>query len=77
MKLKWPHLFTLKDEEPFAFAGIWEPPEDDTPGTFGILTTAPIALVAPIHNRMPGVLTVGTMPRWLGSDPLRVDHPPG
>ncbi len=69
-KVKWPHLFTLKHEEPFAFAGIWEPPEDDTPGTFGILTTAPNALVSPIHNRMPVILTGETMPRWLGRAPL-------
>ncbi len=40
-KLKLPHLFTLRDEEPFAFAGIWEPPEDETPATFAILTTTP------------------------------------
>jgi putative SOS response-associated peptidase YedK len=69
-KLKWPHLFTMKDEEPFAFAGIWEPPEGDTPATFGILTTAPNALVAPIHNRMPVILSVETMARWIGSEPL-------
>jgi len=28
-KLKLPHLFSLRDEEPFAFAGIWEPPDDE------------------------------------------------
>ena len=73
-KLKLPHLFTLKNEEPFSFAGIWEPPEDDTPGTFGILTTAPNDLVAPIHNRMPVILTADSMPRWLGSEPLPEDE---
>jgi len=69
-KLKLPHLFTLKDEEPFAFAGIWEPAEGNTPETYGILTTAPNELVSPIHNRMPVILTPETMPRWLGSEPL-------
>jgi putative SOS response-associated peptidase YedK len=69
-KLKWPYLFTLKDEAPFAFAGIWEPPEGDTPGTFGILTTTPNALVAPIHNRMPVILTGRTMARWIGCESL-------
>ena len=73
-KLKLPHLFTLKNEEPFSFAGIWEPPEDGTPGTFGILTTAPNELVAPIHNRMPVILTADAMPRWLGSEPLSEDE---
>jgi putative SOS response-associated peptidase YedK len=69
-KLKFPHLFTLKDEAPFAFAGIWEPAEDNTPETYGILTTAPNELVATIHTRMPVILTPETMPRWLGSEPL-------
>ncbi|HWA09471.1 MAG TPA: SOS response-associated peptidase [Opitutaceae bacterium] len=73
-KLKLPHLFTLKGEEPFAFAGIWEPAEGNTPETFGILTTEPNELVAPIHNRMPVILTQATMPRWLGSEPLAEDE---
>ena len=84
-KLKLPHLFTLRDEEPFAFAGIWEPAaetefeqeatertegrKDLWAGTFSILTTEPNELVAPIHNRMPVILTAETMPRWLGSEP--------
>lgn len=69
-KLKRPHLFTLRDEEPFAFAGIWEPAIDDRPETYCILTTRPNDLVAPIHTRMPVLLTQSTMPRWLGAEPL-------
>ncbi len=70
-KLKFPHLFTLKDEEPFAFAGIWEPdPDEQKPPAFAILTTVPNELVAPIHDRMPVILTRETMPRWLGPEPL-------
>jgi putative SOS response-associated peptidase YedK len=69
-RLKLPYLFTLKNEEPFAFAGIWEPAEGDTPETYGILTTVPNELVAHIHHRMPVMLTPETMPRWLGDEPL-------
>lgn len=70
-KVKYPHLFTLKNEEPFAFAGIWEPGVDDTlPPSFAILTTEPNGLVAPIHNRMPVILTHETMARWIGREPL-------
>jgi len=70
-KLKLPHLFTLKDEEPFAFAGIWEPGTDDTlPPGFAILTTTPNPVVSPYHHRMPVMLTQETMPRWLGEGPL-------
>ena len=70
-KLKLPHLFTLRDGAPFAFAGIWEPAEGDIPETYGILTTEPNALVAPLHHRMPVILTPETMARWIGSAPHR------
>lgn len=69
-KSKWPHLFTLKDEMPFAFAGIWEPGHEETPDSYAILTTEPNALVAPIHHRMPVMLTGKSMAQWLGSEPL-------
>jgi putative SOS response-associated peptidase YedK len=73
-KLKLPHVFMLQGEEPFAFAGLWEPAADELPETFTILTTAPNALVAPIHNRMPVILTAETMRRWLGDQPLPEDE---
>jgi putative SOS response-associated peptidase YedK len=82
-KMKLPHLFTLRDEAPFAFAGIWEPDDgalETQPthyplrttryGSFAILTTSPNDLMVPIHNRMPVILTAETMPRWLGHEPL-------
>jgi len=69
-KLKLPHLFTLKDDAPFAFAGIWEPARDNTPETYGILTTEPNELIAPIHHRMPVILIPETMPRWIGREAL-------
>lgn len=69
-KSKWPHLFTLKDEMPFAFAGIWEPGDGDTPDSYAILTTKPNALVASIHQRMPVILTGKLMAQWLGHEPL-------
>ena len=68
--VKLPHLFTLRGDEPFAFAGIWEPPARDLPETFCILTTTPNERVAAIHNRMPVILTVETMSRWIGDRPL-------
>jgi putative SOS response-associated peptidase YedK len=72
--MKLPHLFTLRDDEPFAFAGIWEPSDGDLPETFGVLTTEPNALVAPIHGRMPVLLTEATMARWLGAAPLAAEE---
>jgi putative SOS response-associated peptidase YedK len=37
--------------------------------TFTILTTAPNALVAPLHDRMPVILAPGDYDRWLGDEP--------
>jgi putative SOS response-associated peptidase YedK len=37
--------------------------------TFTILTTAPNALVAPLHDRMPVILDAGDYARWLGEEP--------
>lgn len=69
-RLKLPHLFMLRNEAPFAFAGIWEEGTKDEPENFSILTTEPNAIVSPIHDRMPVILTEETMARWLGSEPL-------
>ena len=68
--VKLPHLFTLADEEPFAFAGIWDPAADKLPETYCLLTTQPNELVAKVHDRMPVILTAETMGRWIGDQPL-------
>ncbi len=72
--VKLPRLFTLADEEPFALAGIWDPPAGELPETFCVLTTEPNELVARVHNRMPVILTRDTMPRWIGDQPLAPDE---
>ncbi|HXQ81906.1 MAG TPA: SOS response-associated peptidase [Opitutaceae bacterium] len=72
--VKLPHLFTLRDEEPFAFAGIWDPAAEQLPETYCILTTEPNELVARVHNRMPVILTAEAMPRWLGDRPLGAEE---
>jgi len=71
--VKLPYLFTLRGEEPFAFAGIWDPAEGALPETYCILTTDPNELVAKVHNRMPVMLTRETMPRWIGDQPLAAE----
>jgi len=72
--MKYPHLFTLRDEEPFAFAGIWEPAEEKLPETFAILTTPPNEIVKPYHHRMPVLLPKELMPRWLSGEPLEPEE---
>jgi putative SOS response-associated peptidase YedK len=68
--VKLPHLFALAGEEPFAFAGIWDPAADNLPETYCLLTTRPNELVAKVHDRMPVILTAETMGRWIGDQPL-------
>lgn len=65
---KIPLRITLKSGEPFAFAGLWETwqqPDGSLLRTFTIITTAPNALVEPIHNRMPAILLPEDEALWL------------
>ena len=61
---------------PFAFGGLWERwkgPDGVWVISFAILTTAPNALLAPIHDRMPVVIPPDAYPRWLSPDELPPD----
>lgn len=54
--------------EPFLLAGIsevWTTPDNVPELTFSILTTAPNELCAPIHDRMPAILTPEDAQTWL------------
>ena len=65
---KVPMRITLKEEEPFAFAGLWEAwksPEDEWVRSCTIITTAPNTLMEPIHNRMPVILPQEAEETWL------------
>ena len=65
---KIPYRFTLIDNRPFAFAGLWESwhsPENDEIQSCTIITCPPNDLVARIHNRMPVILDSSTCWRWL------------
>lgn len=67
-KTKIPHRFTLREEELFSFAGIWEEYESmsgEIKHTFLILTTPPNELVEEVHDRMPVILTRENEKKWL------------
>jgi len=53
-KTKQPYRFAMADGTPFAFAGLWErwkePASGETVRSFTIITTAPNALCATVHN---------------------------
>ena len=66
-KHKQPYFIRMRDDRPFAFAGLWErwgrgggPIESCTH-----LTTEPNELVAPIHDRMPLILPESAYDLWL------------
>jgi len=65
---KIPTYIQLKDGRPFAFAGLWDSwtaPDGEAIPSCTIITTAPNALVAPIHNRMPVILLPDDLEAWL------------
>lgn len=69
-KHKRPHLFSLADDEPFAFAGIWSRWKGG-PGVVdscSILTTEASGEVAVIHDRMPVVVPPELAQWWLSDD---------
>lgn len=67
-KVKEPIYFRLKNGKPFAFAGLWEiwnSADGSQVLSCAIITTQPNALVTPVHNRMPAILTPEAYPAWL------------
>lgn len=63
-----PFFFQLKDGKPFAFAGLWDrwQPEPDKEVVSCTIITCPAnACVAPVHERMPVMLTGEMMWAWL------------
>lgn len=65
---KLPHLYTLKNEALFNFAGLWRSyknKQGQPINEFVIITTTPNDLVAKVHDRMPVILTPGRELDWL------------
>jgi putative SOS response-associated peptidase YedK len=65
---KQPHFFHLQEDQPFAFAGLWEQwesPQNEILETCTILTTEANEVLRPVHNRMPVILHSDDYDRWL------------
>ena len=70
-KAKIPTYIFLKSGEPFAMAGLWETWKDadgDLLRSCTIVTTEANEFIAPIHDRMPVILSQETEALWL--DPM-------
>lgn len=67
-KVKQPYYISLP--EPFAMAGLWESwksPDGDVLRSCCVITTGPNALMAPIHDRMPVIISPEDWQRWLAA----------
>ncbi|MDR3539433.1 MAG: SOS response-associated peptidase [Desulfosporosinus sp.] len=65
---KKPYRITLGSKEIFGFAGLWDTwksPAGDIVNSCSIITTTPNNLMAPIHNRMPVILSRESEQLWL------------
>ena len=70
-KPRQPYYIHRRDGRPFALAGLWRPaPPGGESGACLILTTEPNELVAPLHDRMPVILTPADLALWLAADGL-------
>lgn len=73
-KAKQPYFIHRPDEEPLAFAGLWEewkgPDRDGTERlrSATIITTEANETMAPVHDRMPVVLPPTAWDDWLDPD---------
>ncbi|MGH9616658.1 MAG: SOS response-associated peptidase, partial [Acidobacteriaceae bacterium] len=67
-KTRQPYAFGMKDDAPFAFAGLWErwrTPDNKPIDSFAIVTTDPNELTAAVHDRMPVIVEPKDYERWL------------
>lgn len=71
-KARLPWLFRRADDQPFAFAGLWDRWTDPHDATViescTIITTAPNSRLARIHDRMPVLLDENTIIAWIDPD---------
>jgi putative SOS response-associated peptidase YedK len=68
---KQPYRITHIDDQPFAFAGLWEnwkTPSGDVRDTVTIITTEANEVVADVHDRMPVILERNDEQTWLNGD---------
>jgi putative SOS response-associated peptidase YedK len=64
---KRPFYFQLRDELPFALAGIWDQLSNGEKlvSSCAIITTAANELIGPLHDRMPAILQTESCDVWL------------
>jgi len=69
-KERQPIWFHRPDGGPIFFAGLWQPAARGS--SFIVLTTTPNEIVAPVHDRMPVVLSAEHAATWLKRPDVRL-----
>lgn len=75
-KNKQPYRITLKNNDLFAFAGLWDTWKNEEGNriyTFSIITTSPNELMEKIHDRMPVILPQKYEKEWI-NDSLKLEE---
>jgi putative SOS response-associated peptidase YedK len=68
---KQPYRITLKDQQIFSMAGLfdsWNSPEGEKIYSCTIITTNPNEMMIDIHDRMPMILSIEDERKWLDVD---------
>ncbi len=67
---KQPFRFTTRDDEPMAFAGLWDYAKIDGADLLSttIIVTSTNPLVHPVHDRMPVILPASGYDAWLDKE---------
>lgn len=71
-KTKQPYFITQKSGDIMAMGGLWESwktPDGNILRTVCVVTTSPNAVMEPIHDRMPVIVTPENWPSWLSGTP--------
>ena len=74
---KIPYFISLANEQPFAFAGLWErwqgKESDDEIESTTLITANANEFMSSLHHRMPVILEADTAERWLAGDDEVID----
>ncbi len=74
---KIPYFVTLENEQPFAFAGLWEhwrsKESEDEIESATLITADANEFMSSLHHRMPVVLEPEAADRWLAGDDDAID----
>lgn len=74
--VKQPFRFIMKDQKPFAFAGLWETWKKDGKPVHSctIITTTSNEIIKDVHDRMPVILPENLYDLWLDPEYENTQH---